>query len=61
MTEEQRILWTEEALELLRSTPEANPSLATTETAAWRAGFVRGYLAASEEAFERNDAARGWD
>ncbi len=45
---EERDRWTEEALEVLKQHPEANPDVPSTETAAWRAGFVAGWIAASD-------------
>ena len=46
-----RDVWTAEALEALKSRPEASMDAAvTTETAAWRAGFVAGYVEAKEKA-----------
>lgn len=45
ITTEDRKSWTEEALEALTRQPEAHPSIMTTETAAWRAGFVAGWIA----------------
>lgn len=51
-------VWTEEALEALKGVLEANPSVPSTETAAWRAGFVRGWQASNEAAVQRTlDAA----
>lgn len=47
-TKEERDRWTEEALEALKLQPEANPTCPTTETAAWRAGYVAGWLKAHE-------------
>ena len=45
ITTDERKAWTEEALESLTHQPEAQHSLETTETAAWRAGFVAGWVA----------------
>jgi hypothetical protein len=45
---EERDRWTEEALEVLKQHPEANPDVPSTETAAWRAGFVAGWIASHE-------------
>ncbi len=48
LIKEQRDRLTDEALEILKEKPEANPDLPSTETAAWRAGFVAGYIHARE-------------
>jgi len=61
VTNEQHKEWTEEALEALRNCPEANPSLLTTETAAWRSGFVAGYLLVRKAEYERQEHEREWD
>jgi len=45
ITTDDRKAWTEEALESLTHQPEAQHELQTTETAAWRAGFVAGWIA----------------
>ncbi len=45
ITSEDRKAWTEEALEVLTHQPEAAHELETTETAAWKAGFVAGWIA----------------
>lgn len=52
ITTEDRKVWTEEALESLTNQPEAQHSLETTETAAWRAGFVAGWIARRAKAAE---------
>lgn len=48
LSKEERDKLAVEALEILKSKPEANPDLPSTETAAWRAGFVAGYVHARE-------------
>jgi hypothetical protein len=40
----ERRFWTEEAVEALSHRPEAVPAPMTTETAAWRAGYVAGWV-----------------
>jgi hypothetical protein len=52
ITTEDRKAWTEEALESLTHQPEAQHALQTTETAAWRAGFVAGWIARAKKAAE---------
>ena len=42
--EMERRSWTEEAVKAVNLRPEATPAPPTTETAAWRAGYVAGYV-----------------
>lgn len=47
-TKGERDRWTEEALEALKLRLEANPDCPTTETAAWRAGYIAGWIESHE-------------
>lgn len=48
----QQDRWTKEAIAMLKDHPEANPALPSTETEAWRSGYVAGYCRAKEIEYE---------